>query len=231
MPGAQPAGLLLIEDDIEVGQSLASLLRRKGHQVEVAIDGEQGLDYALNNNYHLILLDKLLPKLDGLEVLRQLRQKKDTPVMMLTACGAEQQRIDGFIEGADDYQSKPLNTTELLLRIDALLRRSRAAAVPLPASTAPSDELVLDREARSARWRDSEISLTPVEYQLLEVFLGHRDEVLSKPYLYQLVLNKPHGRYDRSLDMHVSNLRSKLGGLMPGKAIIKTVHGKGYRYQ
>ena len=226
------ADLLLVEDDLEIGESLATTLRQRGHRVELAVDGHQGLVNALTRDYHLILLDKLLPKLDGFELLKRLRQSKDTPVIMLTACGDENQRIAGFMEGADDYLPKPFNLTELMLRIDALLRRSKPSASIKQETHSLSDgELQLNTKTRSASWQGQELNLTPIEYHLLEVLMNQRHEVLSKQFLYQEVLNKPYGRYDRSLDMHISNLRGKLSALMSDTKRIRTVHGKGYRYQ
>ena len=222
--------LLLVEDDMDVGDSLAKMLNGKGYEVSLVRDGEQGLSVAMSADHDLILLDKLLPKLDGLSVLQQLRSKKDTPVIMLTACGTEQDRIDGFRGGADDYLPKPFNVVELELRIEALLRRSKPST-NMGTHSISDGELVLDTHQLKASYRGRDVALTPIEYQLLEVLMGHRDEVLSKPYLSQSVLNKPLGRYDRSLDMHVSNLRSKLASVIPDRSLIKTVHGKGYRYQ
>ncbi|MGY8872852.1 MAG: response regulator transcription factor [Pseudomonadales bacterium] len=229
----QPARILLVEDDKTVNDSLADALQSRGYQVRQCFDGRDGLLTAINQSFHLILLDKLLPVIDGLEVLLRLRQYRDTPVIMLTACGAEQDRIDGFSSGADDYLPKPFNMTELQLRIEALLRRS----MRLMEDEQVAPELLrdgvlqLDAVSQTACCAGNEINLTPIEYCLLEVFLRQRDEVLSKPYLYQLVLSKPFSRYDRSLDMHISNLRAKLVKVIPEKKLIKTVHGKGYCYQ
>ncbi len=229
--GLNPARILLIEDDRDVSNALTRILTKKGYHTIQSFTGREGLLTAINQNFHLILLDKMLPELDGLEVLQRLRKYRDTPVVMLSACGAEQDRIDGFTGGADDYLPKPFNMTELLLRIEALLRRSMAQNKPASSINELSDgELCLNLKLQQLRCSGEEVELTPIEFQLLKTFLTHRAEILSKPYLYQLVLNKSFSRYDRSLDMHVSNLRAKLTDLGCLNKIT-TVRGQGYRYQ
>ena len=229
--GLNPARILLIEDDRDVSNALTRILTKKGYHTIQSFTGREGLLTAINQNFHLILLDKMLPELDGLEVLQRLRKYRDTPVVMLSACGAEQDRIDGFTGGADDYLPKPFNMTELLLRIEALLRRSMAQTKPeIRSDELNDDELCLNLKRQQLCYSGEEVELTPIEFQLLKTFLTHRAEILSKPYLYQLVLNKSFSRYDRSLDMHVSNLRAKLTDLGCLNKIT-TVRGQGYRYQ
>jgi len=227
------ARILLIEDDREVSDALSEVLRKAGYQVQQAFDGRDGLTTAISHNFHLVLLDKLLPQMDGLEVLNRLRRYRDTPVMMLTACGAEAERIAGFSSGADDYLAKPFNITELRLRIEALLRRSMRPVQPEPPGSdmLKDGALQLDTRKRIACCGQQQMGLTPIEYELLEELLRHPDEVLSKPYLYHRILNKPYSRYDRSLDMHISNLRAKLTDVLPERQLIKTVRGQGYCYQ
>lgn len=229
----QPARILLIEDDRVVSDGLADVLRPKGYNVRQCFDGKDGLMAALNQTFDLVLLDKLLPVMDGLEVLKRLRRHRNTPVMMLTACGAEQDRIDGFSDGADDYLPKPFNMTELLLRIEALLRRSMGLLQPKASADSALAEagLTLDNRSQQLSCNGQDIELTPLEFDLLQMLSTNRTEVLSKPYLYQAVLNKPFSRYDRSLDMHISNLRAKLATVLPDKQLIKTVRGKGYSFQ
>lgn len=228
----QPARILLIEDDQTVNNTLADVLRPLGYHIQQCFNGREGLSAAINHSFHLILLDKLLPDLDGLDVLQRLRKYKDTPVMMLTACGAEQDRIAGFSGGADDYLPKPFNMTELKLRIEALLRRSmRLNDAQDFRTVAEEGDLKLDAGQLRVSLNDQHTELTPIEFDLLQALISHHDEVLSKPYLYPLILSKPFSRYDRSLDMHVSNLRGKLSAIAPDKKLIKTVRGKGYCYR
>jgi two-component system response regulator PfeR len=226
-----PARILLIEDDRSVSDSIVELLNKKGYHCVQRYDGRDGLIVAINQHFDLILLDKMLPEMDGLELLQRLRKRKDTPVLMLSACGAEQDRIDGFNGGVDDYLPKPFNSTELELRIVALLRRSQNNSRPIKSGAVITDgKLVLNTHNQSLTISGVKVELTPIEYELLKTFMTHKNEVMSKPYLYQLVLKKPFSRYDRSLDMHVSNLRSKLlvGDI---KQKILTLRGQGYRYQ
>lgn len=225
------ARILLIEDDYDVSNAVTRLLQKKGYHCVQSFDGREGLITALNQNFDLILLDKLLPNLDGLVLLNKYRQYKNTPVLMMSACGQEQDRINGFTGGVDDYLAKPFNMTELELRIDALLRRSRWQTKPLKSGRMIKDGLLeLDTHEKRLSVAEQSLELTPIEFELLKVFIEHKAEVLSKPYLYQLVLQKPFSRYDRSLDMHVSNLRSKLATVDILQKII-TVRGQGYCYK
>lgn len=221
--------ILVIEDDRTLNSQIARLLEGKGYRTHQCFEGEGGLMSALSQRFDLILLDVLLPRLDGFEVLNRLRKTRQTPVMMLTACGAEEERIRGFSRGADDYVPKPFNFTELLLRVEALLRRSLGRidqrADPDELSVG---ELRLNRATLDVRFGQTPVTLTQIQFRLLWVLLLHQGEALSKPYLYQLVLEREFSRYDRSLDMHLSRVRRKL--VEAGMAVdrLQTVHGKGY---
>jgi len=225
-----PARILLIEDDREVSNSVSELLKKQGYHTVQSFTGREGLVTAINQSFHLILLDKMLPELDGLKVLQRLRKYRDTPVVMLSACGAEQDRIEGFKGGADDYLPKPFNMTELLLRVEALLRRSKPNKVDKADGVISDGAIKLDSKNKCLQSDEGDIELTPIEHDLLKTFITHKDETLTKPYLYQLILSKPFSRYDRSLDMHVSNLRSKMAEVVDEQKI-KTVRGQGYCYQ
>ncbi len=223
------AQILIVEDDPLLNEQMANLLRQQGHVIKQCFDGQDGLLNAASNRFDLILLDVLLPKMDGFSVLNTLRKSNQTPVMMITACGAEQERITGLSKGADDYLPKPFNFTELQLRIDAILRRTLGLV-----DRGREDfeltrgDLYLNRQQQSVAINGQPIAMTPIEFKLLWSLVGHHNEVLSKPYLYQLVLEREFSRYDRSLDMHLSRVRRKLdaAGLAVGR--LTTVHGKGY---
>ena len=221
--------ILIIEDDITLNDQLAGLLTDQGFTIEQCHDGHQGLMTALSEKFDLILLDVLLPTMNGFSVLNKLRKIRQTPVMMLTACGAEEERIEGYSKGADDYLPKPFNFTELLLRIDALLRRSlgllngRQQKQQLVV-----DNLVLSKVKQEVVYAGQLIAMTPIQFRLLWVLVEHQNEVLSKPYLYQLVLERAFSRYDRSLDMHLSRVRRKLIDVGMDADRFSTVHGKGY---
>lgn len=223
--------LLIIEDDVALNNELSALLRIHHYDIQQAFDGEQGLLSAVQNDYDLILLDVLMPKRDGFSVLKMLRQSKQTPVIMLTACGAEEERIKGLSRGADDYIPKPFNTKELELRIDAILRRCGSQLDPHEAQfVVESQGLRLNKREQSLSYNAEEISLTPIQFNVLWVLANNAGEVLTKQELYQLVLDREFSPYDRSLDMHLSRVRKKLVacGMPPER--LKTVHGAGYRF-
>jgi len=221
--------VLIIEDDQSLNKQLTEILQDKGFVITQCFDGESGLAQALATKFDLVLLDVLLPKLDGFSVLKRLRSSRSTPVMMLTACGAEEERIKGYSRGADDYLPKPFNIQELMLRIDALLRRTMAnqnTAFKSPQLSA--DLLSLNRSDLSVHYDGQSLTFTTIEFNLLWTLLENKGEVLTKPYLYQVVLEREFSRYDRSLDMHLSRVRRKLvdNGMFADR--LKTVHGKGY---
>ncbi|MCE8036595.1 response regulator transcription factor [Halomonas sp. MCCC 1A11062] len=231
MPSAAPRRphILVVEDDRTLSGQIASLLESKGYRTCQCYEGEVALLSALGQHFDLILLDVLLPKLNGFDVLDRLRKTRQTPVMMLTACGAEEERILGYRRGADDYVPKPFGFTELMLRIDALLRRTLGNTDQRgDPNELTLGSLKLDRGNLDVRHNGVPIALTPIQFRLLWSLALHQGEVLSKPYLYQLVLEREFSRYDRSLDMHLSRVRRKL--TMAGMAAdrLQTVHGKGY---
>lgn len=219
--------LLLIEDDTELAQQLCALLTHHGFEVTQASDGEQGAELALEKHFGLILLDVRLPSLDGLSVLQLLRQRRSTPVIILSAWGAEQDRITGLRHGADDYLAKPFNWTELMLRIEAVLRRSQPEA---PGEQQLNyQQLQLNISSQQLWVGEQQVELTPVEARLLWQLMAQPQQLLSKRLLYPLVLERSLTDYDRSLDMHWSRLKRKLVQAgFPSERLI-TVHGKGYR--
>lgn len=229
MTTLESARILIIEDDTTLNDQLADLLRGRGFNISQCKDGEQGLMAAISERFDLILLDVLLPTMDGFSVLKNLRKSRQTPVMMLTACGAEEERIKGYRRGADDYLPKPFNFTELGLRIDALLRRSFGLADRRNQSAEMVvDGLKLNRQKQTVTFEGQPITLTPIQFKLLWVLVDSQNDVLTKPYLYQLVLEREFSKYDRSLDMHLSRVRRKLIDAGMAADRLSTVHGKGY---
>jgi two-component system response regulator PfeR len=223
--------ILIIEDDITLNKQIAALLKDRGFDVHQCHDGNQGLVTALRERFDLILLDVLLPNLNGFSLLSQLRKRKQTPVIMVTACGAEQERIKGYINGADDYMPKPFSFVEMMLRIEALLRRSlHVKSNEVTRNSIVVDEITLDRRNLKANFAGKALDLTSTQFKLLWVLLENQNEVLSKPLLYQTVLERSFSRYDRSLDMHMSRVRKKLieAGMSPTR--LATQHGKGYLF-
>ncbi len=213
--------LLIVEDDPALQRSLAATLREENYAVDTAPDGEEGLYKARENAYDAILLDIMLPRLDGWQVLESLRPGITTPVLMLTARDAVPDRIRGLDHGADDYLTKPFDIDELLARIRALIRRS--AGKTHPAITLPGG-ITLDTAARRVTGVNGrEIPLTAREYSLLEYLALHRGEVVSRATLYEHLFDEDDDTFSNLLDVHVSNLRKKLG-----PDLIQTRRGHGY---
>lgn len=230
---ASLARILIIEDDRTLCAQLGELLRGQGYATSSSNLGEAGLGMAISDAPDLVLLDVLLPDLNGFSVLRRLREHQQTPVIMLTACGAEEERIRGLRHGADDYLPKPFNITELQLRIDAVLRRTRVTDSVRPADVQQLqvDELRLERHAQRVTVNEREVSFTPIQFRVLWHLVSHRGEALSKPYLYRTVLERDYSSYDRSLDMHISRIRRLLGEAGLATDRLQTLHGRGYVFQ
>ena len=223
----QSVNILIVEDDLALNQQMAEMIQDAGYGVDSCHDGESGLLLAKKGLHQLMLLDVMLPGRDGVSTLRMLRKTSQMPVIMATAKGAEEERITGLQIGADDYISKPFNTTELLLRIEALLRRSQPVAPPVTHHIS-LDDLTIDMRAREVNVNDTILELTAIQFNILWELVVHRGETLSKAYLSQQVLNRALGAYDRGLDMHISRVRRKLDSAgWPGERL-QTVHGEGY---
>lgn len=220
--------LLLIDDDLGLSELLAQLLELEGFELTLAHDGQSGLDLALCNNYDLILLDVMLPKLNGFEVLKSLRSKKQTPVLMLTARGDEIDRVVGLEIGADDYLPKPFNDRELVARIKAIIRRTQIKPEEVQPTIYEYGDIKLDPSRQEVYCQEQLLILTGTEFGLLFEMVQNSGELISKDDLSEKVLNKKLMPFDRSLDMHLSNLRKKLPERTDGRPRVKTIRGKGY---
>ncbi|HEF4762186.1 TPA: response regulator transcription factor [Pseudomonas putida] len=221
--------ILSIEDDLVLGAYVHEHLGRSGFQVTWCQNGQEGLDAARQQAFDVVLMDILLPGLDGLSVLTQLRQSHSTPVLLMSALGAEADRISGFRLGADDYLPKPFSMAELGVRIEAILRRVALDRRPMPVAIAPvPDSLLFDDELFDVFYGNKAAGLTRTEYRLLETLHRNDDEVLSKAFLYQHVLQRGYAAHDRSLDMHISQIRRKLKAIGYTEREVRTVWGKGY---
>ncbi|MAL48933.1 MULTISPECIES: response regulator transcription factor [unclassified Methylophaga] len=221
--------ILIIEDDLVLNHQLKQLLEKQRFIVSQCFDGEHGLLAAVSEHYDLILLDISLPERDGYSVLNTLRQTRKTPVIILTAHGAEEERILGFKNGADDYLPKPFNFTELVLRIEAILRRACTTSYQqLNGSVLQHEGLTLDRQKQQVFFHEHAVQLTPIQFKLLWTLMQHANHLLSKPQLYRLVMERDFSRYDRSLDMHMSRVRRKLIDVGMPVDRLQTVHGAGY---
>lgn len=219
----------MIDDDTGLCELLSEYLTAQGFQIECAHDGEQGLKQALEQEYGLILLDVMLPKLDGFEVLKQLRQTKLTPVIMLTAKGEDFDRIFGLELGADDYIPKPFNHRELLARVKAITRRIEhiTSLANTSSNKLTVNNIVINLAAREAYVDEHPLSLTGTEYEVLALLVKHAGEVVSKEQISEEVLGRRLASFDRSIDMHVSNIRKKIAEFNNAERI-KTMRGTGY---
>ena len=226
--------LLIIDDDAELCELLAEYLQPEGFQVDAVHTGTEAVEKALTENYALLVLDVMLPGLRGFDVLQKIRATSRIPVIMLTARGEDVDRILGLEIGADDYLPKPFNPRELAARIQAVLRRSGEAKARDVVSAV--EELVrigdieLSPASRVVRRSNHELDLTAVEFDLLKLFLSSPGVVLEREYLAHSVLGRNLTPFDRSIDVHVSNLRRKLGLAPDGGERIKAVRGAGYLY-
>jgi two-component system response regulator CpxR len=226
--------ILVIDDDAELCELLGELLGQEGYAVESNGDGQAGLTRAQSKAFSVVVLDIMLPSLNGFEVLTRLRQGSveqhaDVPVIMLTAKGEDVDRIVGLEMGADDYLPKPFNPRELVARVRAIHRRmsGQRKAEPAASGTLIADDVELVPSARVVRVGEREVDLTTAEYDLLEVLVQRAGTVVPREELARLVLGRRLSAYDRAIDMHISNLRKKLGEGRHGERI-KTVRNAGY---
>ena len=220
--------VLLVDDDVELAEMLREYLEREGFEVGVAHDGESGAREALSGQYAIAVLDVMMPRLNGVEALRRIRAGSRLPVLMLTARGDDIDRIIGLELGADDYVAKPCTPRELVARLRAILRRVVEAA-PGAAGPITVGPLTMWPERRMAQWLGQPLELTSTEYSLLEVLARQAGRVVSKNELSEQALGRPLARFDRSIDVHVSSIRHKLGARPDGGSWIETVRGQGYQ--
>lgn len=228
--------ILVVDDEDRIRRLLRMYLEREGYHIDEAEDGEQALKKALEYDYDLILLDLMLPGTDGLDVCRQIRSKKATPIIMLTARGEESNRVEGFEAGADDYVVKPFSPRELVHRVKAVLRRSSATAF-LSTETETHNvivfsDLTIDHDAHEVRAGGMEVPLTPKEYELLHYLASSPDKVFTREELLRDVWNYEFFGDLRTVDTHIKRLREKLNRVSPpAAAMINTVWGVGYKLE
>jgi len=223
--------ILLVDDDIDLTDLLSEYLRAEGFEVAVVNDGLAAVDKIKLESFDLMVLDVMMPKMNGFDTLREVRKVTRLPVLMLTARGDDIDRIVGLEMGADDYLPKPANPRELLARIRAILRRSESrGAIANPLASMAIDDVALQPSTRQVKVDGQEIELTSTEFNVLAELMKHAGHVVSKNELSQNVLDRKLMQHDRSMDMHVSNLRKKLGECRLGNPRIKTVRGIGYIY-
>lgn len=233
--------VLLVDDDIELCNLHKEYLEAEGFSVALAFDGRSGVDAVLHgaptdrapsdrplDPVDIVVLDVMMPGLDGIETLRRIRRQSDVPVLMLTARGDDIDRVVGLELGADDYVAKPCTPRELVARIRAILRRGARSEKTTDALTA--GDLRLELATRRASWQGRPLDLTSTEFNLLATLAQRAGRVVSKEELSQQALGRALARYDRSIDVHLSHLRAKLGELPDGRSPIQTVRGFGYQW-
>jgi two-component system response regulator CpxR len=229
--------LLLVDDDRALCDMLVEYLAPEGFRIETVHDGRHALERLRKDGPDLVILDVMLPGLSGLDVLRALRARRQTPVLMLTARGDDVDRIVGLEIGADDYLAKPFNPRELVARIRAILRRSASAPVSTAGANAAADDgrleaggIVLDEKRHEASRDGTRLMLTGAEFRVLALLLRRAGSVVSRAELTEQALGRPMTPFDRAIDTHVSNLRGKLGRGADGSSPIRNIRGAGYLF-
>lgn len=225
-----PTRLLIVDDDTELTRLLAELLGPEGFDVDTQSRGADAASRAGSGTYALVILDVMLPDLSGFEILKQIRRVSQVPVILLTARGADVDRIVGLEIGADDYVPKPFNPRELTARIRAVLRRGDARTPDRERRVLKVDDVALDPASRSVLRDGQTVDVTSVEFDVLRALLESAGHPVARATLVEKVLERPFNPFDRSIDMHISNLRKKLGPRLGGEERIKTVRGSGYIY-
>lgn len=229
--------ILVVDDEERIRKLLKMYLEREGYIIEEAADGETALEKGLTENYDLIILDLMLPEMDGIEVCNRLRDTKSTPIIMLTAKGEEANRVQGFEVGADDYVIKPFSPREIVYRVKAILKRASATAYLSTETTKTNniivfDKLVIDHDAHRVTIDGKEVGLTPKEYELLYYLATSPDKVFSREELLRDVWNYEFFGDLRTVDTHIKRLREKLSKISNDSAkMISTVWGVGYKLE
>lgn len=218
--------ILVIDDDVELCELLNEYLQTEGYSIQAVHNGLEGAEIATENSYDIIILDVMLPGMDGFEVLKRIRATKTTPVLMLTAKGDDIEKILGLEMGADDYLPKPYNPRELLARIKAILRRSNTAKeesnTPAVVNTG---NFLLDNSRLTASYKGTDLRLTVVEFNILSMLISNRGRAVTRDEIAEEVLGRELSTFDRSIDVHVSNIRKKASD----PDIIKSIRGAGYQ--
>ena len=215
--------ILIIEDDESINKLLSSILHRNGYEVQCAFNGWEGYELAIQNDYSLILMDLMLPLKSGEEILRELRTRKDTPVIVLSAKNAVSNRIELLRLGADDFICKPFDIDEVILRIEAVLKRTEGTK-----SALQFKDMKLDTSSKRVYIVDSELVCTAMEYAILELMLSNPNKIFSKRNLFESITGDSYMSDENTLNVHISNLRKKIAKVTPDN-YIETVYGMGYR--
>jgi len=227
--------ILIVDDDKKLCRLVADYLEPMGYDVEAAHNGSEGLEMILMGDYHAVILDVMMPQMDGFEVLKRLRRESNVPVLMLTARGEETDRIVGLEMGADDYLPKTFSSRELLARLRAVTRRhivsERQAASVAKDKSLIFGSLEIEQSSRTVRQDEIKLNLTPIEYDLLTSLAKSAGRVLTRDQLLDAVAGRSYDVFDRSVDVHISSLRRKLGEDPRNPTFIQTVRNAGYMFR
>ena len=227
--------IIIVDDDKKLCRLMADYLEPMGYIVEVAHNGAQGLEMILSGDFHAVILDVMMPEMDGFEVLKRLRRESDIPVLMLTARGEETDRIVGLEMGADDYLPKTFSSRELLARLRAVTRRHFISEEKAKSEAVDKSlkfgNLCIEQSSRTAQLNGKTLNLTPIEYDLLAIMARSAGRVLTRDQLLDAVAGRSYEVFDRSVDVHVSSLRRKLGEDPRNPRFIKTVRTAGYMFK
>ena len=227
--------ILIVDDDRKLCRLVADYLEPMGYDVEAAYNGTRGLEMILNGNYHAVILDVMMPGMDGFEVLKHLRKESDIPVLMLTAMGDETDRIVGLEMGADDYLPKTFSSRELLARLRAVTRRYAVSESKVASAAMDKvlifGELKINQSSRTVCLGAKTLNLTPIEYDLLTILARSAGRVLTRDQLLDAIASRSYEVFDRSVDVHISSLRRKLGEDPRNPRLIQTVRTAGYMFK
>ncbi len=223
--------ILVVDDEKEIRELIEIYLKNEGYNVIVAEDGLQALELSKNNKIHLIILDIMLPSIDGIQVCKRIREYLDVPIIMLSAKSEDNDKILGIITGADDYVTKPFNPLELVVRVKAQLRRYLKTTVVLKNNEIIIDDLVINPESHRIYVSGKEIKFTVKEFEILKLLAENRDVVFSSKNIYESVWHEEFYESDSTIMTHIKNIREKLGDKVKNPRYIKTVWGVGYKIE
>lgn len=229
--GMMQKNMLIVDDDADIREMIGTYFTREGYKVWFASNGEEGLEITKQNNYTVILLDVMMPKMDGYTMLANLRLFSDTPVILLTAKGEQMSKVKGFTKGCDDYIVKPFDFAELSLRIQAILKRVKSVVIKEEPNILIIKDLKIDLEGHSVKKNGKELELTSKEYEILRILSSNRGRVYSTKMLYELIWKEPFLENDNSVITHMRNLRDKIGDKVKESRYIKTIWGVGYKIE
>jgi len=227
--GSMLIRILLMETDDKLSNELLQALCAQGCAITKCCNSREGVAITIHEDIDLILLDLELTTTENFTCLQQIRAVSQTPVMVFSSSHTTRKRIEAFQQGADDFLAKPLDTTEVLLRVNALLRRTRGVA-SVSDKVIYIDQLVLNKAKQKVSFSGDDLGLTPIQFRLLWILVKNRYQIMTKAFLYQAVLDRQFSLYDRSLDMHLSRIRKKLIETGMAAERLSTIHGKGYRF-